>query len=438
MRRRTEEERRHRVRVVVHPVQLTEWELLVQRAEWDITTSHREQKGQLVAERWLNGEGTWSIACPTCSATNPTNISLSKSGQVACESCASTCGVCDDVFSRDEEIALCHVDQSPTCTEHARTCRSCGERHCTTHETTCADGDHDACTTCVRTCALCARGVCDTHAKTTKETSSRGARRLCLDCACQCAGGNEHVGRDEVVQCASCGKDVCESHQAVCAIDGRVHCAKHMRRTDGSRRLVCEAHRTQCVFEPGVVLAANEVTACGACGRPACTKHTHECAEDGRRYCHEHSYMLRGEPGKFACEEHAKICHLDRAAYRLDKVALCPACGRWACTAHRRACSWCGRSVCLGDFNGPRGRCSTCLSLTVTSDPPAAVVAAAVAVLAGTPSSKWKIATDAEHTVVEVDIGWKRRVVFTVRHGDNASSGGKNHTLVGSKPFGTA
>ena len=32
------EERRHRVRVVVHPVQLTEWELLVERAEWEITT----------------------------------------------------------------------------------------------------------------------------------------------------------------------------------------------------------------------------------------------------------------------------------------------------------------------------------------------------------------------------------------------------------------
>jgi hypothetical protein len=186
-----------------------------------------------------------------------------------------------------------------------------------------------------------------------------------------------------------------------------------------------------------MILAANEVTPCGACGRSACTKHTHECAEDGRRYCHEHSYMLRGEPGKFACEEHAKICHLDRAAYRLDKVELCPACGRWACTAHRRACSWCGRSVCLGDFNGPRGRCSTCLSLAVTNDPPAAIIAAAAALLGSATPAKWKTARDSEHTVVEVDVGWKRRVVFTVRHGDNASSGGKNHTLVGSKPFGT-
>jgi hypothetical protein len=76
------------------------------------------------------------------------------------------------------------------------------------------------------------------------------------------------------------------------------------------------------------------------------------------------------------------------------------------------------------------------LSLTPTNDPPAAVVSAAAALLGGATASKWKIASDAEHTVVEVDIGWKRRVVFTLRHGESESNGGKNHTLVGSKPFG--
>lgn len=432
-RRRAEEERRHRVRVVVHPVQLTEWELLVERAEWEITTADQAQRGLLVGERWLNGAGTWSIACPTCSTENPASIALSKSGQIACNACALTCGVCNDVFSRDEEIALCRVDQSPICSEHARICSSCGERHCTTHETLCEEGSHNVCTTCVQPCALCARAVCDTHAKTTKGSSSRGARRLCAECACQCAGANESVGRDEVARCATCDKDVCDAHQATCAIDGRVHCAKHMRRTDGSRRLVCAEHQHQCALEPSVILASDEVTACGSCGRSVCANHTHECAEDGQRYCHEHSFMLRGEPGKFACEAHAKICHLDRAAYRLDKVALCPACGRWACTTHRRACSWCGRSVCLADFNGPRGRCSTCLSLATAAEPPAALVAIAAELLSGATPSRWKTARDAEHTVVEVDAGWKRRLVFSVRHGQTVSSGGKTHTLVGSK-----
>jgi hypothetical protein len=346
--------------------------------------------------------------------------------------------VCNEVTSRDEGIVVCRVDAAPTCAEHARTCSSCGGGYCTAHESSCEEGNHAACSVCVQPCALCAQPVCDAHATTTTVGSSRGIRRLCANCACPCAGGaHESVGRDEVARCASCDKDVCEAHQASCAVDERIHCAKHMRRTHGSRRLVCAEHASECVYEEGVILASDEVTPCTACGRHACTKHSRECAEDGKQYCHEHSFLLRGEPGKFACESHAKICHLDRAAYRLDGVALCPACGRWACTAHRRDCSWCGRSVCLGDFSGARGRCSTCARLTVTDAPSEAVIAAVATVL-GRPAApaRWKTASDAEHTVVEVDVGWKRRVVFIVRHGEKVSSGGKDHTLVGAKALG--
>ena len=91
-----------------------------------------------------------------------------------------TCGVCNDVFSRDEEIALCRVDQSPICSEHARICSSCGERHCTTHETLCEEGNHNACTTCVEACALCARPVCDAACKNHK--GQLGPRRTSAVC----------------------------------------------------------------------------------------------------------------------------------------------------------------------------------------------------------------------------------------------------------------
>jgi hypothetical protein len=73
------------------------------------------------------------------------------------------------------------------------------------------------------------------------------------------------------------------------------------------------------------------------------------------------------------------------------------------------------------------------LSLATAAEPPAALVAIAAELLSGATPSRWKTARDAEHTVVEVDAGWKRRLVFSVRHGQTVSSGGKTHTLVGSK-----
>jgi hypothetical protein len=436
-RRRAEEERRHQVHVVVHPVQITEWELLVQQAQWDITaTGHEETRGRLVAERWLNGAGEWALACPSCGAASPHSFSVCKSGHVACDTCASTCGVCAEVFCEDHGISACHVDGHPVCDAHGRTCASCREPYCSAHEGICADGDHAVCATCIEPCALCGRTVCDTHATMTKDTAPRGCRRLCAECVRLCEGGSsESVGRDEVTRCSSCERDVCETHRAVCAVDQRVHCSKHMRRSDGSRRLVCSEHLVECVFEPGAMLASDEVGPCASCGRAACDQHSHPCIEDGKRFCNEHLLMLRDKHGKYACMQHAATCHVDRGAYLIVDMVTCPVCGRATCKKHVRSCQSCGRTVCFHDIAGKKSRCATCSRLTATTAPSDAVIDAAVAVLGSRPTPKqWKTARDATHTVVELDLGWKRRVVFTVRHDDNVASGGRAHSITGSRP----
>jgi len=88
---------------------------------------------------------------------------------------------------------------------------------------------------------------------------------------------SEPVGRDEAVRCASCEESVCAKHQAACVVDQQVHCSKHLRRADRSRRLVCERHRGQCAHEPDVVFASDEVTPCPACGKSVCDAHGGMC-----------------------------------------------------------------------------------------------------------------------------------------------------------------
>ena len=148
-RRRTEEERRHQVRVVVHPVQVAECELQVQRAQWELV-NRRGVRAVLIAQRWLNGSGDWTLACPECNSSSIRWLSVCKEGHVACDRCALTCGVCDEDFCWDHGIAACHVDGHPTCTEHARMCVSCHEPYCTAHEATCVEGEHPACSECVQ------------------------------------------------------------------------------------------------------------------------------------------------------------------------------------------------------------------------------------------------------------------------------------------------
>jgi hypothetical protein len=61
-------------------------------------------------------------------------------------------------------------------------------------------------------------------------------------------------------------------------------------------------------------------------------------------------------------------------------------------------------------------------------------VAAAATLLGHRPTPKrWKLARDLSHTIVELDLGWTRRLVFAVRHGDNVATKGRTHSAIGSK-----
>jgi len=254
------------------------------------------------------------------------------------------------------------------------------------------------------------------------------------------------VGVDEVTQCASCGKSVCTAHQAVCVVDGQVHCSPHLRRTDTSRRLVCGKHRAACAEEPAAIFASDEVGACASCGKLVCAGHSALCVEDELRHCVTHLEPLHDANGSYGCAEHRKQCHVDGQTFSLTGVSECPICGKGACARHRAACGYCGRDVCTADLAEPAGpgqlelarparRCSTCAQLAAVSDPPEAVVAAARAVTRGEPKSSraWRMARDRSHLVVELDLGLTRKTVFTVRHGDSAPDSVVKHSLLGSK-----
>ncbi len=372
-RRRTEEVRRHQVKAIVHPLQLVEARVLVQRVEWELKSA-RGRKARLAAQRPLAGTAAWAIACPHCGRL-PAALVVCRHEHGACDACSMRCSVCAEDFCADHGIALCRVDEQPACEEHARVCQSCRMEHCSAHEGLCAEGDHSACSACLEACGSCGRVVCNRHAQQSRTDAPKGSRRLCTACVRFCEGGtNEPVGVDEVTQCASCGKSVCTAHQAVCVVDGQVHCSRHLHRTDASRRLVCGAHRAACAEEPEEIFAA-------------------------------------------------------------DEVAACPVCGTGACAQHRAACAHCGRQVCAADLQQQSHRCATCAQLATIADPPEEVVAAALAATGGASRSRraWRVARDRTHVVVELDLGWRRRTVFTLRHGDTVPESVVTHSLVGSK-----
>jgi hypothetical protein len=436
LRRIREEQDRHTVRATVHPVQLTEWEVGVQRAEWIVKATDGHE-GSLTAQRTLAGNMVWTIACPSCGASNPSSVAVCIQDHVGCDRCVRVCSVCESSFCVDHGIAACRVDGAPCCAQHTRTCPSCLEPHCSQHEGECADGGHPACTTCLAGCAHCGRVVCVRHSETTRPDAPRGLRRLCMNCARKCEGGsNEIVGPDEVARCVSCGRDVCEHHQARCAVDGQVHCSTHLRRTDRSRRLVCVRDRASCAHEPNAVFAIDEVQPCATCGAMGCTAHLDPCVEDGAKHCVTHLHPLADRPGTRACESHRSVCHVDSRVYSLTGTSPCPVCSRLACAAHMRVCGNCFRTVCTAEFrvSDPR-RCSTCARLELVSDPPDSVIAAAVALRGadGKTAKSWKVSRDASHQVVELDFGWTRRLVFTVRHGDSTASTAVSHSALGAR-----
>jgi hypothetical protein len=438
-RRRTEEVRRNQVRAMVHPLQLVEATVLIQRAEWQVESG--KHHATFSAQRSAAGAGDWIFACPQC-GTPPEMLVVCKHDHCACTACSYRCSVCSADFCVEHGIAQCRVDGEPACAEHVRSCPSCQLQYCTAHEGICSEGDHTTCSLCVQPCASCGRVVCNQHAEQTSPEAPKGSRRLCATCLRSCEGGsNEPVGMDEVTQCSSCGKSVCATHQALCAVDGEVHCSRHLRRAAASRRLVCGQHTGACAYEAATLFASDEVAPCTSCGKHVCANHSAECVTDGQRHCTVHLAQLVDADGAYACEEHRKLCDVDNQAFTPTGVSACPVCGQDACTAHRSACGYCGRIVCTADLGkveaGRQRRCSTCARLAVDGAAPAEVIAAALRAAGeerkGSRPPRLRIARDHSHSVVELDLGLSRKTVVVLRRGDLVAESVVRHSLLGSK-----
>jgi len=284
-RRRAEEVRRSQVKAVVHPLQLVEAAVLMQRAEWRLE-SERGRRATFAAQRSLSGVSGWSLACPHCGRP-PATLVICRHDHCGCEACSHRCSVCGEDFCADHGTAECRVDGQPACDEHVQVCPSCRLEHCTAHAGVCAEDGHAACSACLAPCGSCGREVCNRHAQQSDAAAPKGSRRLCTACLRYCEGGtNEPVGVDEVAPCATCGKSVCTAHQAVCAVDGQVHCSLHLRRVDRSRRLVCTRHRAGCAEEPAALFASDEVATCPVCGRSTCELHRAACGHVGPDVVH--------------------------------------------------------------------------------------------------------------------------------------------------------
>ena len=431
-RRRGEEEERSKTKITVHPIQLLEWQVLAQRITWPLTTPNG-RRGDLSATRLLTGDTAWRVACPTC-GTTPNAARVCRDGHVACPDCSGRCTVCGDFACRSHGLADCQSGAHLVCGEHHLTCRACGKGHCEQHSGRCAAADHLVCPDCAVTCANCGIGLCRPHAVQTGQAAPKGQRWLCDSCVVLCEGGsNEPVGVDESVRCSACERHICLNHRAVCAVDGQVQCSRHLRRSDRSGRLACETHRASCADEPDSILASDEVRACATCERPICEAHGADCVADGHRHCNRHLAPLADAPGRRGCEQHRTTCHVDGVTFSLTGTRECPVCGKAACEAHRVACPSCARQVCIRDFEG--ARCLTCHQLDAAPDLGDDLIQAALAANNGEPlkAKQWRTARDATATVVEADLGWTRRLVFTVRHGGLRPQTVVQHSLLGSK-----
>jgi len=62
-------------------------------------------------------------------------------------------------------------------------------------------------------------------------------------------------------------------------------------------------------------------------------------------------------------------------------------------------------------------------------------MAAAIMANGGLPpkAKSWNMARDKTGIVVDVDLGWSRHLVFTVRHGEEQPTTVVSHSLLGSK-----
>lgn len=428
--RRSEEERRHEVRVSVEPLQVLERSVIAERASWTLE-SPAGRRAELHGVRYLSGDGGWGVHCRVCRQPAQ-QITVCRSGHAAGAECTLTCSVCTERFCTEHGRAACAVDGAPMCVEHAAECWSCGRDHCVTHQGQCADG-HDACVECLVACGRCARTVCRKHATTSHEESPLGARVLCSECVVYCEGAtSEPVGRDEALACGTCGIFVCERHQVACVVDGSIHCSKHVRRTDRSRKFVCDSHMASCGHEePDIVFAASEVHACVTCGREGCERHAALCFGDQRWHCRNHLEVLNDQVDALACAEHRSVCHVDRRAFSMEGTSPCDSCGRATCRTHTKSCSWCGGRVCSGEL--PEDKCLTCRSLATAEDIPHDVIAAIARLRDDLKPKQRLVARDGGRFVIQLDLGWTRRMVVTVPHGAARPVRVLRHSLFGSR-----
>ena len=180
-RRRTEEIRRSQVKAVVHPLQLIDAAVLIQRAEWQLESS-RGRRATFSAQRSLSGVSAWLLACPHCGRP-PATLVICRHDHCACEACSHRCSVCAEDFCADHGIAECRVDAQPACDEHVHVCPSCRLQYCTAHEGVCTEGEgHAACSACLAPCGSCGRVVCNRHAEQSHAEAPKGSRRLCAAC----------------------------------------------------------------------------------------------------------------------------------------------------------------------------------------------------------------------------------------------------------------
>lgn len=412
--RRSEEVRRHEVKVDVVPLQLVERSVLVERATWRLSTA-RGRSAELDGQRFLTGTGAWGIRCPVC-RTEPQQVTVCRAGHAVGAECTQSCSVCRERFCSEHGPAGCAIDGAPVCHEHGGECWSCDRIHCSAHQAVCTDGGHTVCVECIAGCASCGRDVCRKHAVATHDDTPRGSRLLCTHCVVYCEGGtSEPVGRDEAEQCGTCGRWICERHQVRCVVDGEPHCSKHLRRTDRSRRFICEKHAAACVHEsPEVIFASDEVHACVECGRVGCERHAAQCHGDARWHCSSHLAVLNDLADAAGCVEHRSTCHIDGRTFSLEGTSPCDVCAGTTCWTHAHRCRWCGGRGCTKDVQG--GRCATCRNLTPAEDLPDDVIAALARVTPDTRGRQRLSARNGSRFIVQVELGWTRRLVVTVPH----------------------
>lgn len=427
--RRSEEMARHRVRVDVHPVQALERGVATERVTWTLRSPHG-RTAEIGAQRYLTGDGGWGLLCDACGEA-PKELAVCHEGHAVGTECASRCAVCHQRFCADHGHPACAVDGAPVCDEHAERCHACRRVYCVDHEAACAENGHRVCVDCIVSCAVCSRGVCTDHSVTTGDDAPRGSRVLCKQCVTYCEGAtSEPIGLDEAAVCGSCANHICERHQVRCVVDHEPHCSKHLRRSDRSRRFVCESHVAACEFEPDLMFAEDEIGPCVECGKRSCNRHGAPCHGDERWHCTEHLVALTDVVGIMACEAHRSTCHVDGRLFSLAGTSPCEICSGLTCRGHTKRCDWCGASVCAKDTVD--GRCVTCTRLAPSDDPPDEVMAAAAALTGDRRVRTWHVARDGGRFVVQLDFGWTRRTVFSVPHGSSTAVRVRRHSLFGT------